>query len=191
LLEHTLRRDAAEATRETDQPFLARGDVRERDARRSRSRWSLPPLRDQADEILVALVTGREHDQVIDGAASVRARHVELAAEDRLQAGRLALLPVAHRAEHVGVIGQRDRAHPELFGARHQRLELHHAHEERELGVNVEVDELRCHRRATFPRLYHRTLSGRERARLHRPHPRTSEKAPRPGEAPCIEHLSG
>jgi hypothetical protein len=44
--------------------------------------------------------------------AALAGREIDLASDDRLDPGRLCLLIELDRAEHVAVIGHRDRFHP-------------------------------------------------------------------------------
>jgi hypothetical protein len=119
------------------------------------------PLRDDADEVLVALLRRREQHQVVDGRlVHARARHlprgrapaardVHLAADDRADALILAGLVVLDRPEHVPVVRQGDGPHPQRLGAGREVLDAQRAVEERVLRVHVEVDELSGH--SSFP----------------------------------------
>jgi len=53
------------------------------------------------------------------------ARDVHLAAQDRLKAFRLALLPVLDRPEHVAEVGERDGFHSALVAALRELRHLH------------------------------------------------------------------
>ena len=68
-------------------------------------------------------------------------RHVELAADDRLDPGFDALLIEVDGAVHDPVVGERDRRHPQLGGLADQPVDPARAVEEGVLGVVVEVDE--------------------------------------------------
>ena len=66
---------------------------------------------------------------------------VGLDADDRLDPRGLGLLVELVGAEHVAVVGHRDRRHAELGGALGQRVEAGRAVEHGVLGVDVQVDE--------------------------------------------------
>ena len=68
-------------------------------------------------------------------------REVGLDADDRLDPGVLRLLVELVGAEHVAVVGHRDRGHPQLGRALRQRTEPGRAVEHGVLGVDVQVDE--------------------------------------------------
>ena len=68
-------------------------------------------------------------------------RGVGLDADDRLDPGRLRLGPEVVGAEHVAVVGHRDRVHAQLGGALEHVSEAGGAVEHGVLGVHVEVDE--------------------------------------------------
>ena len=73
------------------------------------------------------------------------ARDVELAPEDGLDARLLGVLVEGDRAEHVAVVGHRDRLGAGGGDPLHEVLHLHRAVEHRVLRVDVEVDELGGH----------------------------------------------
>ena len=50
-----------------------------------------------------------------------------------------------YRAEHVAVVGERDRAHAERLRPGDQVFDPERAVEQRVLRVDVEMDELSCH----------------------------------------------
>ena len=66
---------------------------------------------------------------------------VDLAAEDRLHAVLLRLLDEVDRARERAVVGERDGRHLELRGPRGERRDAARPVEDRELGVDVEMDE--------------------------------------------------
>ena len=82
-------------------------------------------LAGEFDEVAVALKVLGQKEQVIGGfpravALAVEAaigRHVHLAADDGLDAGRLGLAVELERAEEIAVVGDRDGAHPAVFRA--------------------------------------------------------------------------
>src|SRR4030095_10319837 len=108
-------------------------------------------LRHELDEILVARAVPHEDGQVVGalvtavlGAPLLAAprRHVELAAEDRLDAGLLGSEVEVDRAEEVAVIGERDGGEAKLLRLVDQLVELGGAVKQAVLGVDVEMDEL-------------------------------------------------
>ena len=108
-------------------------------------------LRHELDEILIPCAVSYEDRQVVGTlvAAVLRAafatasgRHVELAPEDRLDAGLLGCEVEIDRAEEVAMVGERDRREPELLRLRDELLELGRTVEQAVLGVDVQVDEV-------------------------------------------------
>ena len=106
---------------------------------------------DQPDQVAVAGEVPHEHGEVVRAlvGAVLRAalgplarRHVELAAEDRLDPFLLAGQVEVDGAEQVAVVGQRERREPELPRARDQLVELRGAVEQAVLGMDVQVDEV-------------------------------------------------
>jgi hypothetical protein len=73
--------------------------------------------------------------------APIAGRDVHLAADDRLHPGRHRRLVELHRAEHVAVVGHRDRRHAEGLHAGDEVGDLIRAVQQRILGVEVEVGE--------------------------------------------------
>ena len=68
--------------------------------------------------------------------------HLELGAEDRLQADLLGGLVERDRPEHVAVVGEGDGVHPLLLDLLDEVLHLHGPVQHRVLGVDVEMDEV-------------------------------------------------
>src|SRR5688572_32760907 len=68
-------------------------------------------------------------------------RHVQLGAQDGLDARLLRGEVEVDPAEEIAVIGQRDGGELEVFGLLHQLFELGGAVEEAVLGMDVEMDE--------------------------------------------------
>ena len=99
----------------------------------------------QLDQVRVAGLIGREEREVgvalLLGVAVVG--DVDLAADDRLDAGSLGRLEQLHRARHRPVIGERDSRHLELGGALDEVGDPARTVENRVLGVDVKVNE-RC-----------------------------------------------
>jgi hypothetical protein len=112
--------------------------------------------RRELDQVLVALLIAREQRQVVVAVAlrlAVReearlARDVHLAADHRAHVGLLAGLVQLDRAEHVAVVGQRERALTVLLARRDQIGDPVRAVEQAVLGVDVEVDEIRNRHRS-------------------------------------------
>ncbi len=108
-------------------------------------------LGDELDQVLVTVEVADQDREVVGsfvaavlGAAlgpSSR-RHVELAADDRLDAGLLGGQVEVDRAEEIAVIGQGDGREVQVLGLLHQLLELGGPVEQAVLGVHVQVDEL-------------------------------------------------
>ena len=102
----------------------------------------------QAHEVEVAVVVGGKEREVIRVAVDAplahepRARrHVDLAADDRLDPGVLASFVKVDRAIHHAVVGHPDRRHLELRRPRDHGRDATCPIEQRVLGVVVEVDE--------------------------------------------------
>jgi hypothetical protein len=68
-------------------------------------------------------------------------RHVHLAADDRLDAGRLHRVVELDRAEHVAVVGDRAGGHAELGNSLREVFRASSAVEKRIFGVEMEMDE--------------------------------------------------
>jgi hypothetical protein len=102
-------------------------------------------LRVEERQVLVADVVLGEQDQVVVAAVgpivAIGRGHVGLAAEDQLHAGLLRLGVEVDRAEHVAVVGHRDRIHPEAAHLREQILHADRAIEQAVLRVEVEMRE--------------------------------------------------
>ena len=144
-----LRHVAAHAGGGADDPLVVLAQDVEVDARAA-PRLD-PAAADQAHEVLVAVLAGREEHEVVLhpvlGPRAIARGERDLAAEDRLDLRGLARFVEAHRAVHVVVIGQRDGAHPELTDLLDQAVQPDRPIEHGELGVDVEVDELGRHGR--------------------------------------------
>ena len=103
---------------------------------------------DEITEVAVAGLVFAQEDQVgvgvVDAVLLVMARarrDIDLAADDRLDAGGLAGLVKGHRAVHHAVVGHGQRRLPQLFGAPGQLLDAAGAVEQRILGMHMEMDE--------------------------------------------------
>ena len=145
LLQDALRGHAAQAAREADEALGASANVVERHARRAVAGGADVAPRDQAHQVGVPLVGRRQHHQMLDHAPALGTRDVELGAQDGLDACLPALGVVADGTEHVGVVGDRHGLHAVRHRALDERPDLHGARQERELSVNVQVDELCAH----------------------------------------------
>ena len=72
----------------------------------------------------------------------VAGRHVDFAAENRVDAALARLIVKDDRREHVAVLGDGERRHLQLDRAVEQLLDAAGAVEQRVLRVQVKVDEL-------------------------------------------------
>ncbi len=107
----------------------------------------------QLHQVVVALVVGGEQGEMVVGLADaggipVEAAprgHVDLAAQDGLQALVPAGVVEGHRPEHVPVVGDGEGLHALPGRLIHEGVDLAGPVEEAELGVQVEVDELLAH----------------------------------------------
>ena len=141
---------AFEAAAQADQPFRVLRQQFLVDARPVVEPFGVAG-RHQLDQVLVALVgLGEQHQVVRLGlrpalleAASLR--DVDLAAEDRLEPALARVIVKDHRREHVAVLGHRERRHLQLHRLVEQLVDAAGAVEQRELGVQMEVDELSIH----------------------------------------------
>ena len=105
--------------------------------------------RDQLDQVVEAFVGLGQQHQVVGrlarrpalGAAIAR-RDVDLAAEDRLDALLPRVVVEGDRREHVAVLGDGERGHAQLLRLVEQLLDAAGAIEQRELRVEVEMDEV-------------------------------------------------
>ena len=108
--------------------------------------------RRQLDQIGVALVgLGKKDEMVGFGLrpALVEAAaggDVDLAPQDRLEAAVLGVIVEDDRREHVAVLGDRERRHLELDRFIEELVDAAGAVEQRELRMQMEMDELRRHR---------------------------------------------
>ena len=127
--------------------------------------------RGEPDQVRVALVRLGQQRQVrvALGLRPAVVADVDLAADQRLDAV-LARLPVeVDGAGQRAVIGERDRGHLPLGGAGGERGDAARPVEDRELGVDVEVDELGGPRRRSLGRPRDGTPVGRAGAAASRP----------------------
>ena len=140
---------AGQAAGERDQAFRVLGQDLLVDPRLVVHALEVPGAA-ELEQVQITLAVLRDHRQVVritvgpplalePGAG----RHVELAADDRLDPGLQALLVEVDGAVHHAVIGDADRRHPEVGGLAHKAADPARPVEERELGVVVEVDEAR------------------------------------------------
>ena len=68
-------------------------------------------------------------------------REINLASDDRLDARGFSLLIELDRAEHVAMVGHRDRFHPRRLGVFDERPDFVGAVEEAVLRMDVKMDE--------------------------------------------------
>ena len=76
--------------------------------------------------------------------------HVGFAPNDRFHPEFFRLAIELDRAEHVTVVGYRNAGLAEGFDSLNQRLDLIRPVEKAEMGVEVEMNELRCHGRVNL-----------------------------------------
>ena len=116
------------------------------------ARLVIEPLRiaggHELDQIVIALeVFSEEHEVVLRRprvAALVETaagRNVHLAAENRVQPARARMVVEDHRREHVPVLGDREPRHLQPGRLIEHFVDAARAVEQRELGVQVQVDE--------------------------------------------------
>ena len=104
-------------------------------------------LADQEDQVAVTLRVPGQQDQVVvlsDGpiAAALATRHVDLAAQDRLDAGPLGPLVEVDRAERVAVIGDGHGLHAHFQKPGKKPIQPDGAVEQAVLSVEVQVGEI-------------------------------------------------
>ena len=109
----------------------------------------------ELDQVPVAGLVARQQGEVrvalLDaGAAVAVGGHVELEADDGLDALLLGGVVELDRAAERAVVGERHGGHAQLFGALDQLLDTAGAVKERVLAVHVEVDEFGAHGWAGF-----------------------------------------
>ncbi len=111
---------------------------------------------DEFDQILIAgEIRGQQNQMVIIvmrqaavffGMAASQ-RHVGFAADDRLDAGVVGFSIELDGPEHVAVIGHGHGRLSERFDLLDERFDLIRAVEQAELGVEMQMDKRRCHRK--------------------------------------------
>ena len=106
--------------------------------------------RDELDEVLEALLVLGEQHEVVRGlagraalVAAIARCDVDLAAENRIDAALPRRIVKHDGREHVAVLGDGQRRHLELLRLIEQLVDAARTIEQRELGVEVQVDELR------------------------------------------------
>jgi len=105
--------------------------------------------RDELDEVVKAFVAFGEQHEVIRRFAGLPAaivpaagRDIHFATQDRFDAAFLRFVVKRHGREHVAVFGHRDRRHLQFGHPIEQLADAARAVEQRELGVEVKVDEI-------------------------------------------------
>jgi hypothetical protein len=135
---------AAQARRHADQPLAVIAQQLLVDPRVVIEPLEVP-LGVEERQVLVADLVLRQQDQVkvaaVGPVVAVGRRDVGLAAKDQLHPGLLGLAVEVERAEHVAVIGDRDRVHPEVLDLGEQILHPDRAIEQAVLGVEVQMRE--------------------------------------------------
>lgn len=115
--------------------------ARERAALQAWIRVAVPRAR------IIETTEGRVPVEIVFGGAPPSRpprRHADLAAQDRLQPFVAAGVVEVDRAEHVAVVGQGQRRHPELRGLLDQLVDVAGPVEQAVLGVEVEGARARC-----------------------------------------------
>ena len=140
---------ALEAAAQPDQPLRVPGQELLVDPRLVVEAFGVA-RRDELDEIVIPLEVLGEQDQMILRLARVAAlrvpasrRHVDLAAENRIQSARSRVIVKDHRREQVPVLGHGDGRHLQLDGLIQQLVDAARAVQQRELGVQVQMNEIR------------------------------------------------
>ena len=106
-------------------------------------------LRNEFNEILIALLVLAKNDEVVRPAGSritvlvIRLRDVHFAADDRLHAGFLRGFIEAHRPEKIPMIRDRHGGHLEFCGLLDERVVAAGAVKQTEAGVEMEMNEIR------------------------------------------------
>ena len=105
--------------------------------------------RHELDEVVVTLGVFREQDEVVRRfaraavlAQAAARRHVHLAAQDRVDAALPRMVVEDHRREHVPVFRDRHRRHLQRHRLVQHLVDAARAVQQRELGVQVKMDEL-------------------------------------------------
>ncbi len=104
---------------------------------------------DDLDQVAIAFVVLRQHDQMVVAVALGRGAmvfllaDVKLAAQDRLHARFFGGVGECHRAEDVAVVGHGHGGHVQFLDALDQALDVAGAVEHGVVGVKMKMDELR------------------------------------------------
>jgi hypothetical protein len=181
LEEDLLRDPAAHARRRRDEARAVLLEELQIDARRAVVHAVDPAEAHDAREVRVALhVLREEHEVRVRARRRVLARagdEVDLAADDRLDARVLARADELQRAVHVRVVGERDGLLSERRSALRELLQPDRTVQHRELGVDVEMDELCRHRPAKVHRSEHARPHVHPRAQSRRPGAKRAARA--------------
>src|SRR5947209_7683991 len=151
-VEQVLTKPRLKAATECDHAVGVRGNLLEIDRRLAALISLEEPGRGQLDEVAIAGRRGRQQGemeavQATGRPARVILDDVHLAAQNRLDPVLLAGGEQLDRAVHHAVIGERQRRLFEGGGARGELVDLARPVEQRVLGMDVEVDAGRAHRR--------------------------------------------
>jgi hypothetical protein len=119
------------------------------------------PFRDDTNEAPVAFGVRGEQDEMVGGRvfglarafACPVARNVDLATENRADAGIFACFVKLNRPEHVAVVGEGHGAHAKRLGFAYEVLDFEGPVEQRVLRVYVEMNELGLPRLASGARV--------------------------------------
>jgi hypothetical protein len=142
-----LRQLARQAAGKTDEPLRMLGEILLRDTRLAIEAVQRGFRRD-ADEVAVSFFVFRKHQQVVViialrvGTVVFLLTHIQLAAENRLDALLLRSLKKMHSAVNISVVGDRDRGLADVLNALDELVDVAGAIEEREVGVEMQMCEL-------------------------------------------------
>ena len=142
---------AGQAGAQGDEPLVVALEELVVDARLVVEAFGVPEGGER-EEVAVARRVAGEQDEVVVTRALLAARllqaragrHVELGADDGLDALLPAFLVEREGAEHVAVVGEGEARHAELLRPADERVDGGGAVEEGEIGMAVQVHE-RCH----------------------------------------------
>ena len=101
--------------------------------------------RDQFFEVQITGIVLAQQDQPAQFLVAPGMADPQIGTEDRLDPGRGGRLEQLHQREQVGHVGERHRAHAALDGFFDQRLDAQGRVHQRELAVDIEMDETGAH----------------------------------------------
>ena len=149
-VEQRLRHFALQTGRQTDKPFVIFFEQFEIDTRFIVKAFRVSDARKPRHIAVARFVFTQQNKVIVFSAvarlflrAAVVFRDVEFFADDGIDAVRMTELFEIEYAEHIAVIGERERFHIELFGTLYERFYFCRAVEQRIIGVYVKMHELR------------------------------------------------